>query len=73
MNTLSDQSGKGTYKRNPDKFSKKDTGKIVINFSNGTIRCRICGSIWHFEGKDFDKLNINKIDTFREKHKNCKK
>jgi hypothetical protein len=45
----------------------------VINFSAGSIYCRICRVKWYIEGRTFDAGNIEKINKFREKHKNCKK
>ncbi|MCX6235831.1 MAG: hypothetical protein NT175_14135 [Bacteroidetes bacterium] len=50
---------------------KPDAGHILINFSDGYIKCKLCGAKWEITGRNFGLDNRNEIEKFKEKHKNC--
>jgi hypothetical protein len=50
---------------------KPDAGHILINFSDGYIKCKLCGAKWEIIGKNYGLENRYKIDRFKEQHRNC--
>ncbi len=50
---------------------KLDIDHFLVNFSDGYIECRFCGSRSAILGRNFGVDNRDKIFDFKEKHKSC--
>ena len=50
---------------------KPDAGHILINFPDGYIKCKLCSVKWEITGKRFGLDNMDKINRFKEQHRNC--
>jgi hypothetical protein len=50
---------------------KPDAGHILINFSDGYIKCKLCSVKREINGRNYGSDNRIEIDKFKEQHRNC--
>ena len=50
---------------------KPDIDQFLINFSDGYIKCQLCGEKGGISGRNFDPDNRAEIEIFKESHKSC--
>jgi hypothetical protein len=73
MNTLTDHSGKGTYRSNPY-LIKKEPVRVVVDIPKQVVYCPVCMESEKIDDRMFDKKETkDQVRIFREKHKQCLK